>query len=178
MRLSTKEALLGLSVVFLTTVLTGVLPGALCLRLLAGPWQEFKREFQAGYERGANQPKPRPVAAGPQHAPAALPIPVQAPAVPEVPVPAPAAPVTLVGTWQDKTGGGMVFKPDGKFVLASGGRAISGTYKIDAEKKAIEMTARTGGVQKGVYSIDGDVLTMVIANDNGGCDYGIFRRKK
>jgi len=59
MRLSTKEALLGLSVVFLATVLTTVLPGALCLRLLAGPWQELKQGYQSGYERSAKQPKPQ-----------------------------------------------------------------------------------------------------------------------
>jgi len=89
MRLSTKEALLGLSVVFLTTVITTVLPGALCLRLLAGPWQEFKQEFQAGYERRANPPQPRLVTAVPIQPPTVISIPEQAPVTPPVPTPPP-----------------------------------------------------------------------------------------
>ena len=68
MRLSTKEALLGLSVVSLATVLTTVLPGALCLRLLAG------------HERETSPQEARTAAPVPAQTPAEIPVPAEPPA--------------------------------------------------------------------------------------------------
>jgi hypothetical protein len=89
-----------------------------------------------------------------------------------------AANATLVGTWQDGKGGGANFAADGKVVLASSGRCVMATYTVDTAKKIITMTGPHGDVQKAAYSIDGDLLTMMAADGEGGMDYGVLHRKK
>ena len=85
---------------------------------------------------------------------------------------------SLVGTWQDRRGGGMTFKADGTFFVASGAEAVMGTYQIHAEKSVVEMTGTGGAAQSVGYRVQGDELTLLTADENGGMQYQTFRRKK
>ncbi len=65
---------------------------------------------------------------------------------------------------------GIVFEDGIKTFTLPGGKVEKGTYRVDAGKRPSEIDSTTegkGGIEAGIYAIDGDTLKMCLATSGG-----------